>query len=121
LNEGQGIAVYLRVSVLGYSKAQITSGVLTMNQIQLTLTIGYLLMTCYFLINWLIFSLRHPASTPEDKFLSVVMFLITTIFWPLMIPMACLEMVQKKQIDFNKMVPVLLAIFVFSISYYFTE
>ena len=98
-----------------------TSGLPTMNQIQLTLTIVYLLMTCYFLSNWLIFSLRHPTSTPEDKFLSVLMFLVTTIFWPLMIPISCLEMFQKKQIDFNKMVPVLLAIFVFSISYYLIE
>lgn len=103
------------------SEAHITSGVLTVNQIQLTLTIGYLLMTFYFLTNWLIFSLRHPASNPEDKFLSVVMFVVTTIFWPLMIPMSCLEMVQQKRIDFSKMIPVLLAIFVFSISYYLTE
>lgn len=92
-----------------------------MNQIQLTLTIVYLFMTCYFLSNWLIFSLRHPASAPEDKFLSVVMFLVTTIFWPLLIPMSCLEMFKEKRIDFNKMIPVFLAIFVFSISYYFTE
>lgn len=106
---------------LMFSEACITSGVLTVNQIQLTLTIGYLFMTWYFLSNWLIFFLRYPASTPEDKFLSFVMFLITTIFWPLMIPISCLEMVQKKQIDFNKMIPVLLAIFVFSISYYLTE
>ncbi|MEH2075248.1 MAG: hypothetical protein V7K57_12770 [Nostoc sp.] len=92
-----------------------------MNQIQLTLTLGYLLMTGYFLSNWLIFSLRHPTSTPEDKFLSVVMFMVTTLFWPLMIPISCLEILQKKQIDFNKMIPVLLAIFIFSISYYFTN
>jgi hypothetical protein len=91
------------------------------NQIQLTLTIGYLLMTGYFLSNWLIFSLSHPVSTPEDKFLSVVMFLVTTIFWPLMIPMSCLEMLQQKRIDFSKMIPVILAISIFSISYYFTE
>ncbi|MBG1259834.1 hypothetical protein F8S20_12240 [Nostoc sp. BAE] len=92
-----------------------------MNPIQLTLSIVYLSMTCYFLSNWLIFSIRHPTSTPEDKFFSGVMFLVTTIFWPLMIPMSCLEMFQKKQIDFNKMVPVFLAIFVFSLSYYLTE
>ncbi|WP_321162522.1 hypothetical protein [Nostoc sp. KVJ3] len=104
-----------------FGEAHITSGVLTVNQIQLTLTIGYLLMTGYFLSNWLIFSLRHPASTPEDRFLSVVIFLVTTIFWPLMIPISCLEIVQKKQIDFNKMIPVILAIFIFSISYYLTE
>ncbi|MHC5744401.1 MAG: hypothetical protein ACYTXT_21415 [Nostoc sp.] len=78
-------------------------------------------MTCYFLTNWLIFSLCHPASNPEDKFLSVVMFVVTTIFWPLMIPISCLEMVQQKRIDFSKMIPVLLAIFAFSISYYLTE
>ncbi|WP_366837367.1 hypothetical protein [Nostoc sp. LPT] len=78
-------------------------------------------MTCYFLTNWLIFSLRHFASNPEDKFLSIVMFVVTTIFWPLMIPMSCLEMVQQKRIDFSKMIPVILVIFVFSISYYLTE
>ncbi|MEH1795347.1 MULTISPECIES: hypothetical protein [unclassified Nostoc] len=92
-----------------------------MNQIQLTLTIGYLLMTGYFFSNWLIFSLRHPVSTPEDKFLSVVMFMVTTLFWPLMIPISCLEIVEKKRIDFSQIIPVLLAIFIFSISYYFTE
>ncbi|MEH2439832.1 hypothetical protein [Nostoc sp.] len=92
-----------------------------MNQIQLTLTLGYLLMTGYFLSNWLIFSLRHPTSTPEDKFLSVVMFMVTTLFWPLMIPISFLEILQKKRIDFSKIIPVLLAIFIFSISYYFTE
>ncbi|AVH66773.1 hypothetical protein CDG77_04125 [Nostoc sp. 'Peltigera membranacea cyanobiont' 213] len=92
-----------------------------MNQIQLTLTLGYLLMTGYFLSNWLIFSLRHPTSTPEDKFLSVVMFMVTTLFWPLMIPISCLEILQKKRIDFSQIIPVLLAIFIFSISYYFTE
>ncbi len=104
-----------------FGEDYITSGVLTVNQIQLTLTISYLLMTFYFLTNWLIFSLRNPASTPEDKFLSVVMFMVTTIFWPLMIPISCLEMIQKKRIDFSKIIPVILAIFVFSISYYLTE
>lgn len=78
-------------------------------------------MTCYFLTNWLIFSLRHLASNPEDKFFSFVMFVVTTIFWPLMIPIYCLEMLQQKRIDFSKMISVLLAIFVFSISYYLIE
>ncbi|RCJ15375.1 hypothetical protein A6S26_07750 [Nostoc sp. ATCC 43529] len=91
-----------------------------MNQIELSLSIAYLLMTCYFLTNWLVFSLRHPSSAPEDKFLSLVMFLTTTIFWPLMIFMSCLEMFNKQKIDINKVIPVILTIFVFSISYYLT-
>jgi hypothetical protein len=88
------------------------------NQIQLTLVISYLLMTCYFFTNWLRFSLRHPTSTPEDKFLSFVMFLITTIFWPLMIPLSCLKILKNGKVEFSTVIPVLLALFAVSISYY---
>ncbi|MBW4684224.1 MAG: hypothetical protein KME40_03830 [Komarekiella atlantica HA4396-MV6] len=91
-----------------------------MNQIQVALIIGYLLMTCYFFCNWLIFSLRHPSSSPEDKFLSFVMFLITTIFWPLVVPISCLGMLKKQQLEYSTVIPVLLAMFAFSISYYLT-
>ncbi|WP_325078894.1 hypothetical protein [Sphaerospermopsis aphanizomenoides] len=72
-----------------------------MNKIQFTLVISYFLMTCYFLINWLRFSLRHPASTPEDKFLSFVMSLITTIFWPLIIPISCLKILKNRKLEFK--------------------
>ncbi len=103
-----------------FGESHITQGVHRVNQIELSLTIAYLLMTCYFLTNWLIFSLRHPTSTPEDKFLSFVMFLTTTIFWPLMIFMSCLEMFKNQKIDINKVIPMILTIFIFSISYYLT-
>ncbi|MBH8551250.1 hypothetical protein I8751_02400 [Nostocaceae cyanobacterium CENA357] len=89
-----------------------------MNQIQLTLVIGYVLMSCYFFSNWLRFSLRHPSSFPEEKFLSFVMFLITTIFWPLTIPISVLEIFEKRKIEFNTVIPVILAMFALSISYY---
>lgn len=91
-----------------------------MNQLQLTLLISYLLMTCYFLINWLKFSLSHPTSTPEDKFLSFVMFIITTIFWPLVILMSLWEIFNKRQLEFRTMMPVIFALFAFSLSYYLT-
>jgi len=91
------------------------------NQIQLTLVISYLLMTCYFFTNWLKFSLSHPTYAPEDKFLSFVMFVITTIFWPLIIPISCLEILKKGKLEFNTIIPVLLAIFAFSISYYLSS
>lgn len=91
-----------------------------MNQIQVTLVIGYLLMTCYFFFNWLIFSLRNPTSSPEEKFLSFVMSLITTILWPLMIPISCWEIIKNRQLQLNRLIPVVLAVFAFSISYYLT-
>lgn len=91
-----------------------------MNQIQLTLVIGYFMMTCYFFGNWLRFSFRHPTSSPEEKFLSFLMSLITTIFWPLIMPISCWEIIKKRKLELNQLIPVILAIFAFSISYYLT-
>ncbi|MCC5637553.1 hypothetical protein LC593_17230 [Nostoc sp. CHAB 5844] len=91
-----------------------------MNQIQVTLIIGYLLMTCYFFVNWLRFSLRHPTSSPEEKFLYFVMSLITTIFWPLIIPISCWEIIKKRKLELDHLIPIILAMFAFSISYYLT-
>lgn len=97
---------------------QISEGVLTMNQIQLTLIISYVLISCYFFSNWLRFSLRHPSSSPEEKFLSFVMFIITTIFWPLTIPISLLEIFKKRKLEFSNVIPILLTMFAFSVSYY---
>jgi len=91
------------------------------NQIQLALVIAYLLMTVYFFTNWLNFCLRHPTSSPEDKFLSFMMFIITTIFWPVAILISCLEVVKKGKLEFTILFPVLLAIFAFGISYYLSS
>jgi hypothetical protein len=92
-----------------------------MNQIQLTLIISYVIMTGYFFTNWLTFSLRHPTSSPEDKFLSFVMFIITTILWPVVILISCWEVVKKGKLELVTVIPVLLAIFAVSISYYLSS
>ncbi|MBD2596298.1 hypothetical protein BCD64_16025 [Nostoc sp. MBR 210] len=93
-----------------------------MNQMPVIVTIfiTYFLMTCYFFGNWLRFSLRHPASSPEDKFLSLLVSLITTIFWPLVIPLSCWQILKKRKLEFNHLIPVILVMFAFSISYYLT-
>lgn len=91
-----------------------------MNKIESTVALSYLLMTCYFLINWLRFTLRNPSSSPEDKFLSFVMFIISTIFWPIIIPMSCVEIFKTKKFEFSVVVPVLVAVSAFSLAYYMT-
>lgn len=91
-----------------------------MNQMQLTLLISYLLMTCYFFTNWLKFSWRHPTATPEEKFLSFVMFVVTTIFWPLTILMSLWQVFNQRKLEFSTMIPVIFAMFAFSLSYYLT-
>jgi hypothetical protein len=91
-----------------------------MNQWQLTLLITYLLMTGYFFTNWLKFCLRHPSSTPEEKFLSLMMFVITTIFWPVTIIMSLWKLWHQRPVELNTILPVMFAIFALSVSYYLT-
>jgi hypothetical protein len=81
----------------------------------------YLLMTCYFTINWLIFSARHPSSIPEEKFLSMVMFAITSILWPLGIIASCVEIIKTKQIKVSMAIACLVTLLMFSISLYLVE
>jgi len=88
------------------------------NQMQVAIFISYLLMTGYFFSNWLRFTLRNPACSPEDKFLSFVISLITIIFWPFMIMISCWAIIKNRKLDLNSLIPVLLAMFALSISYY---
>ncbi|MGJ5676366.1 MAG: hypothetical protein ACR9NN_22625 [Nostochopsis sp.] len=91
-----------------------------MNKMLSALVISYLLMTCYFCINWLRFHLRHLTNSPEDIFLSLVILAIATIFWPLLIPIHCLKILQTKQLQFSAVVRVLVAISAFGLVFYMT-
>ncbi|MFL9462625.1 MULTISPECIES: hypothetical protein [Nostocales] len=83
---------------------------------QLAIVIGYLLMTAYFFMSWLKFSLRHPHSSPEDKFLSFIIFIITTALWPFVIPVHCVEMLKTRKLKFSTVIPVLVMVSVFSLA-----
>lgn len=91
-----------------------------MNKIESAIIVSYLLMTCYFFINWLRFTLRNPNSSPEDKFLSFMMFVISTVFWPIIIPMSFIEIFKTKKLEFSIVVPVVVVISAFSLAYYMT-
>jgi len=89
-----------------------------MNKIEFAIIVSYLLMSCYFFINWLRFTLSHPSSSPEDKFLSFVMFIISTIFWPIIIPMSFMEILKTEKLEFSVVVPILVLVFAFSLVFY---
>ncbi|NJM69819.1 MAG: hypothetical protein HC862_06105 [Scytonema sp. RU_4_4] len=89
-----------------------------MNKLQLAFLINYLLMTGYFFVNWLRFFLRHPSSSPEDKFLSFVMLVITTVLWPITVPMSFIKILTTWKVEFNTVIPVLVAVFAFSLALY---
>ncbi|WP_017317638.1 hypothetical protein [Mastigocladopsis repens] len=85
---------------------------------QLALVISYLLMTGYFFITWLRFSLRHPSASPEDTFLSFVLFLITTVLWPIVLPLSFVEILRTRKVEFSTVIPVIVFISAFSLAFY---
>ncbi len=89
-----------------------------MDKILLSLSISYMLMTGYFFLNWLRFCLRHKSNSPEDIFLSFVMFVITTLFWPVVIPMSCVESYKSKKLELSTALPIIFAVFGLSLSFY---
>jgi hypothetical protein len=88
------------------------------DKIQLALVVSYLLITCYFFVNWLIFSIRHPNSSPEGKFLTLVILVITTGLWFLIIPMSCLKILKTRKLEVSIVIPVIVALFAFSMYLY---
>ncbi len=91
-----------------------------MNKIALFFSISYVLITFYFLQNWLRFSRRNPTSSPADKFLSFVMLVITTILWPLIVPVSCMEIIQARRLEVGTVFPILFTVLLISISFYFS-
>ena len=89
-----------------------------MNNIESAVVVSYSLMTCYFFVNWLRFTLSHPNSNPEDKFLSFVMFIISTVFWPIIVPISFLEILRTQKLEFSVVVPILLVISTFGLVLY---
>ncbi|BAZ08105.1 hypothetical protein [Calothrix sp. NIES-3974] len=89
-----------------------------MSKLQLIVLVSYLLMTGYFFINWLRFSLRHPPSSPEDNFLSFVMFCIIVVFWPLVLPFSLIKMCLTREIELGTVFPAIAVIIAVSLSYY---
>jgi hypothetical protein len=89
-----------------------------MNRIQLVMVISYLVMTSYFFINWINFSLKRSSYSPEDTFLSFVMFCISTILWPLIIPMSLVQILKTRKLEIDTAVPVFVAVLAFSLSLY---
>jgi len=59
--------------------------------------IFYLVMAYFFLNEWLDFFLSDKDLTTEQRFISYIVLIIGTIFWPIVVPIAYLELLK-----FNK-------------------
>ena len=89
-----------------------------MHNFQLYLVASYLIITCYFFSGWLGFCLRHPSSCPEDIFLSFAMFVVATIFWPLLVPISFVEIFRTRKFALSNVFPVVVAVSAFGLAFY---
>lgn len=86
-----------------------------MQTVSIILVIVYLLTTVHFLINWLKFLQRKTLSSPEDLFLSLLVLTLVVIFWPVMIPISCLEFLKARDMQLSNVMPVVIGLFVVSL------
>jgi hypothetical protein len=91
------------------------------NKIQLVILISYLVMTANFMINWIRFSVRRQSYSPEDTFLSFVIFCITTILWPLVIPMSLFQILKTRKLEFDTAIPVVVGVLALTLSLYLSS
>lgn len=56
--------------------------------------IFYLIMACCFFMQWLGFFIDDKEMTSTQRYLSVLILILATILWPLIVPLAYLELLK---------------------------
>ena len=91
-----------------------------MKLIIVTLVVVYLLMApCYFNTWWEFFK-RDTSLSSEDRLLSTITLLVATVMWPIVVPIAYLELLREKinapdvprSVSSSSLRPLLISIFV---------
>lgn len=67
-----------------------------MKFVMLSVVVFYLIMAQSFFKTWLKFLHRDTDMSPEEKQLSWVILLVSTVLWPLIVPIAYLSLLEQK-------------------------
>lgn len=86
-----------------------------MGTIQIAIVFAYLVVTLGFSMNWLKFFKRVSGQSVEDSFLSLVIFFIATVLWPLVVPISFFEHLKARKLQLSSVLPLSLAIVVVSL------
>lgn len=84
-----------------------------MDKLLVTLVFTYFVISCYFFSDCLKL-FKRKATSPEDLFLSLVVSIIVTFFWPVVIPMSSPQL-ENKNLELGTARPLILAIFIVSL------
>lgn len=63
--------------------------------ILLSAIVYYLLIARSFFTTWLAVFHQDTQLTSEEKFLATIILLVSTILWPVVLPLAYLELISK--------------------------
>ena len=67
-----------------------------MNALQVTLVSAYLFMAPLYFNSWFKLFKKDTSLSARERLLSRVILVISTILWPLVVPIAYLEIIQRK-------------------------
>ena len=75
-----------------------------MKPLQVALIVAYLFMAPFYFTSWLKLFRKDPDSSSNKRFLSIVVLAISTILWPIIVPIAYLELLQAKNDEVDESV-----------------
>ena len=67
-----------------------------MKALQVALVVAYLFMAPFYFTSWLKLFHRSAILSSNERFASLVVLIISTILWPLVVPIAYLELLKQK-------------------------
>ena len=74
-----------------------------MKPLPVALVVVYLLMASCFFYSWLKLFKKDTSLSSNERLLSRIVLLIATILWPVVVPIAYLELLKQKNDKNNKL------------------
>ena len=63
------------------------------------LVVDYLVMAPFFFRSWIELFDKEPSMSSEDRLLSKVILVVATILWPVVVPIAYLELLKTQKLN----------------------
>ena len=73
-----------------------------MKLLQITLVVTYLFMAPLYFTSWLKLFNNDTTITSNERLVSMVILVMSTILWPLIVPIAYLELLNKKNNEIDQ-------------------
>ena len=75
-----------------------------MKALQVALVVAYLFMAPFYFTSWLKLFHKNATMTSNQRFASLIVLIISTILWPLVVPIAYLELLKQKSNELDQSV-----------------